>query len=154
MYNPGHAVYPRTVSGRFRSTEYKGNQRLPNLWPRPQTAASVGTLSYTRADTATFTTTTKCQLATPASSRFSSEAGARQLLRSLRYDGVHQLRIYGTVQRTPFGHRSNSRSAATGGAAGLIWEHRHKYHSNSQVRNRQWLIRAALYILSTEYDSQ
>lgn len=152
MYNPGHAVYPRTVSDCPSNTERKGNQGLPKLWPRPQTAASDGTLSYTWADTATFTT--KYQLAPFASTVFPNDSGARQLFRSLRYDGVQQLRAYGTVQRTPFGHRSNSRSATTGDSAGLIWEHRHKYRRNSQVRNRQWLIRAEPCALSMEYGSQ
>jgi hypothetical protein len=152
MYNHRHAVYPRTVSGRRSSTECKGNQCLPKLWPSPQTADSGGALFCTWADTATITT--KCQLATSASTRFSTGSRVRQLFRSLCYDGVHQLRTYGTVQRTPFGHRSNSRSATTGDSTGLIWEHRHKYRPNNQARKSQWLIRAELCALSTEYGSQ
>ena len=151
MYNPGHAVYARTVSGRYSSTKPKSNQRLPKLRPRPQTADSGGTFFYTRADTAT--AATKCQLATSAPTRRSSDSRVCQLFRSLCYDNVLQLRTYGTVQRAHLRPRSNSRSATTGDSARLIWEHRHKYRRRIKGRKRQWLMRAGLCALSTEYGS-
>ena len=152
MYNHRHAVYPTTVSGHCSSIDHKDSQCLPKLWPRPQTAGSRGAISYTWTDTATVTT--KYQLSTPDPARFSAGSCTRQLFRSLRYDGVRQLRTYGTVQRTPVRHSSNSRSTTTWEAAGLIWEHRHKYRRKPQARRRLWLTRAEQCALSTEYGSQ
>lgn len=151
MYNPWRAVYSTAVSGRFSSDKPKGNQRVSKLWPRPQTADSGGALSYSWAHTATVTT--KCQLATSAPTRFTTESPARQLFCSMCYDDVHQLRTYGTLQRTYSGLSSNSRSATTGYSTGLIWEHRRRYR-RKQARKRQWLTKALRLVLSMGYDSQ
>lgn len=150
MYNPEHAVYPRTVSGCYSSTERKGNRCLPELWPRPQTADSAGPFFYTRTDT-TAATATSLFATTATATSAPTGSCVRQLFRALCYDDVLQLRINRTLQRTHVRHRSNCRSATTGSSTVLIWKHLHRFRRKPKVCKRLWLIRARRSALSMGY---